>query len=159
MKKKNATNEKLKLWEKRARQVYKDSLKIFKDGFHGLEVITGKTVEVGKIKIANQQAVNRIRTLFADLGQRVYESVAKQRKDVLRITPDIAGFVAQIKKVQNFVESNVSKLKHLTTVNEVSRRSSRPSKVKAKSKTNARSTKKSPARRKPAAKRRKSARR
>jgi hypothetical protein len=143
---KKKSNDNLKVWENRAKQVYQESLKIFREGFHGLEVITGRTVEVGKIKIANQQAVNRIRNLFADLGQRVYETVTKQRQDVLRITPDIKGFVLQIKKVQHFVEDNVKKLRHMTTADEMKKKPARRSPAKKKA------VAKKPVRRKPAKK-------
>ena len=106
-----------KQWESKAKEVYRDGMKFFKEGVQGLEIMAGKTLEVGRIKLANQQAISRIRGLFTDLGQRVFDSLIHASKNSsFKITPDIQKFVEQIKKWQHFIESNIRNLKHLSTV-------------------------------------------
>lgn len=131
-----------KKWESKAKEVYQEGLKLFKEGVQGLEVMAGKTLEVGKIKLANQQALNKIRGLFGDLGQRVYDLVnSAANSGNFKVSPEIINFVEQIKKLQNYVESNIRKLKHLSTVEQTRRSVSKPVKkapakkaVKAKKK-------------------------
>lgn len=103
-------------WEDRVRDVYGESLKLMHEGFHGLEVMAAKTVEVGRIKLANQKALQRMRGLFMDLGQRVYEAITSRERIFSRLTPDITAFVEQIKKLQGFIEGNLGRLRHVTTV-------------------------------------------
>lgn len=119
----------LKTWEKKARQVYQESLNLMRDGIHGLEVMAGKTMEVTRIKIANQKALHTIRSLFTELGQRAYDALRHQTKGAIRITPDISSFAAQIRKLQQAIDDNLEKLRHITTV-------SSKSKEKGKRKSN-----------------------
>lgn len=109
-------NETLKLIEKKARQVYKDSMRIFREGVKGLEVVADKTVEATKIRLANQKALHAIRSLFADLGNRVYDAIPYQKNGFIKITPDISAFAEQITRFQRMIESNVGKLKKFSAV-------------------------------------------
>ncbi|EKD42044.1 MAG: hypothetical protein ACD_73C00357G0001 [uncultured bacterium] len=138
-------NPAINIWESKAKKVYQDGLKLFKDGMQGLEVMAGKTLEVGKIKLSNQQAVNRLKNLFSDLGHRVYDVVAQaSQNSPIRITPDIQNFIEQIKKLQNYVDHNIRKLKHLTTVEGTQKAMSVKSRAaKATHKTGSRSKPKS----------------
>lgn len=104
-------------WENRVRDVYGESMKLMREGFHGLEIMATKTVEVGRIKLANQRALQRMRGLFMDLGQRVYDAITSRERIFSRLTPDITTFVEQIKKLQGFIEGNLGRLRHVTTVN------------------------------------------
>jgi len=103
-------------WEDRVKDVYGESIQLMREGFHGLEVMATKTVEVGRIKLANQKALQRMRSLFMDLGQRVYEAITSRERIFNRLTPDIDTFVEQIKKLQGFIEANLGRLRHVTTV-------------------------------------------
>jgi hypothetical protein len=107
----------LKNWEARAKGVYNETLQFVREGIHGLEVMAGKTVEVTKLRLANQQALHRIRILFTELGQRIYNLVLHQRSEYpLKVPADILNFVDQIKKLQASVEENINRLRHLTTI-------------------------------------------
>lgn len=121
--------------ENTAKNVYRDGLKIIQQGIQGLEVIAEKTVEVTKLKVSNQKAANQIKHLFMGLGQRVYNSLLAQSKGYLRITQEVNFFIDKIKKLQSVIESNLSHLRHLTTVqaaNRVSTKNVRRKKIAKK---------------------------
>lgn len=103
-------------WENRVKDVYGESMKLMREGFHDLEIMATRTVEVGRIKLANQKALQKMRGIFMDLGQRVYEAVTSRERIFSRLTPDITTFVEQIKKLQDFIEGNLGRLRHVTTV-------------------------------------------
>jgi|SRR3989338_2495789 len=102
--------------ENTAKNVYRDGLKLIQQSIQGLEVIAEKTVEVTKVKVANQKATNQIKHLFMGLGQRVYDSLRSRSKGYLRVTQEINFFISKIKKLQSVIESNLGHLRHLTTV-------------------------------------------
>lgn len=106
----------LQEWEKKARDIYSESLKLAREGLHGLEVMASKTVEVTRLKISNQKAIEQLKNLFMELGQRVYDTVTRGGSKQVVLTPDMASFIQQIKKVQGMVEKNLNHLRHLTTV-------------------------------------------
>src|SRR3990167_9230758 len=87
--------------ENTAKNVYRDGLKLIQQSIQGLEVIAEKTVEVTKVKVANQKATNQIKHLFMGLGQRVYDSLRSRSKGYLRVTQEINFFISKIKKLQN----------------------------------------------------------
>lgn len=106
----------MKEWEAKAKEVYQDSVKFLKEGMVGLEVMAGKTIEVSRLKLANQKSLYRLKTLFFELGQRASEAINKSTADSIKITSDMAAYVKQIQQLQKTIESNVNRLRHVTIV-------------------------------------------
>lgn len=125
----------LTIWEGKAKQVYTDSLKLMRDGIHGLEVVAEKTMEVTRIKLANQKAIREIKLLFSDLGQRVYDIMMREQARSLHITPDLSGFVQRIQQLQQFIEKNLNQLRHVTVTPQQTGKSTKTA-GKRKSKNN-----------------------
>lgn len=141
-----------KNWENKAKEVYQDGLKVLKEGLMGLEVVAGKTIEVTKLKIANQKSLSKIKNLFVDLGQRVFDA-GVNRMGMIKLTPDMAEIMEQIKKNQALIEKNMAQLKKVsTTVNhsseETPSKSKKADKVKKQAKKAKSTAKKSPPKKK-----------
>lgn len=135
-------NEVFKYWEEKAKEAYKESLHFIREGFHGLEVMAEKTMEVTKVKLANQKALSQIKTLFSELGQRVFNNLDQQKnKTQIKVTPELESFVEQIKSLQERVEKNLADLAHATTMDSSSSKKKKASASKKKKKA---PTKKSP---------------
>lgn len=136
-------NENWKSWEIKAKGVYKDSLALVKQSLKGLEVVAGKTVEVTKVKLDSQRALARIKNLFMELGQRVYDVVLHQKSSTVTLNADIISFVEEIKKLKKSIEDNVRKMDHLTVVD-----GPKPTKKSAGAVKSKRSVKKAPKKKK-----------
>lgn len=122
-------------WESKAKEVYQDSVKFLKEGMVGLEVMAGKTIEVSRLKLANQKSLYRLKTLFFELGQRVSEAINKSSADTIKITSDMVAYVKQIQQLQKTIESNVNHLKHVTIVGDKVKGKSKSAKVRRKKKS------------------------
>lgn len=109
-------DELIQNWEKKAKKVYSESIKIMREGFHGLEVMAGRTMEITRIKLANQKSLQSIRMLFTELGQRVFDMLRNPENGSLKITPDISLFIDQIRKLQSSIEENLERLRDVTIV-------------------------------------------
>lgn len=125
----------MKEWESKAKEVYQDSVKFFKEGMVGLEVMAGKTIEVSRLKLANQKSLYRLKTLFFELGQRVSEAINKSTADSIKITSDMVAYVKQIQQLQKTIEANVNRLKHVTIVGDKVKGKSKSAKVRRKKKS------------------------
>lgn len=122
-------------WESKAKEVYQDSVKFLKEGMVGLEVMAGKTIEVSRLKLANQKSLYRLKTLFFELGQRASEAINKSSTDAIKITSDMAAYVKQIQQLQKTIEANVSRLQHVTIVGKKVKEKSKSAKVRRKKKS------------------------
>lgn len=119
-------------WERKARRVYKEGLAFFKEGFHGLEIMAEKTLEVSRLRIANQKTMLKIRQLFSDLGHRVYDEALSRRSLLTGLSRDAMALIERIRGLQKDVEGNNEVLRHATAVsNQQSTKSSVPRRKKA----------------------------
>lgn len=109
-------NETLKAWEKRAKEVYKESLKIMKEGIHGLEVMAEKTLEATRLKISNQKAAHRMKEHFISLGRQIYESTGGKKVSQVSLTPEMQTHIQEIEEIQKKIQTNLEILHHLSAV-------------------------------------------
>lgn len=119
-KKQPIKHETLKAWENRAKEVYKESVKIMREGIHGIEVIAEKTMEATRLRLSNQKAMSRIKSHFSDLGHMVYDGVGGKDEGQLSITSAMKLMMKEVRELQEKIQKNLDSLRHLSTVSEVS---------------------------------------
>lgn len=111
-----SASDTIKIWEERAREVYNESLKLMREGIHGLEVMAGKTMEATRLRLANQKMLHQMKALFMEIGQKVYESAVNKKVTQVKIKPDFNELVKRIRKIKSDVDKNLEHLQHLSTV-------------------------------------------
>lgn len=101
-----------KTWERKARDVYQEGVKIFREGLKGLETVAEKTLEVGGLKLITQQSANRLERIYQELGHEIYTLVTEDRKTPIPVSQDILLLVDQILELKKLLSENRERLLH-----------------------------------------------
>lgn len=105
-------NQNDKPWEKKAREVYQEGVKIFREGLKGLETVAGKALEVGGLKLITQQSAARLERIYQELGHEIFTIVSEDPKTPIPVSADILLLVDQIAELKTLLKENRERLQH-----------------------------------------------
>lgn len=113
--------------QEKAKKLVEEGIEVLKAGWHGAEVVAGKTVTATRLHYQNRRTQADLYRAIYTLGRAVYEQLKASRGKSLALAPNLVDVYQRVVELEHKIEEVEKDLSHSTVVaHETTQESARP---------------------------------